>query len=236
MAGSKTPDDLPPSGDGSKGRDDLQPPGEGSATGRGTRLDRPSLRKSRAIEGESFLEGKLLIALPGMADPRFEKSVIFMCAHSNEGAMGIMINRPVEGLKFRELMDRLDLEVVPGARDMPVLYGGPVETGRGFVLHSGDYESADSTLPVAEDISLTATVEILRAMGGGKGPKKALFALGYAGWGPGQIEDEIRANGWIHCDTDSALLFDAALGAKWANALKKLGIDASGLSTNVGQA
>ena len=191
---------------------------------------------SRTIEGENFLEGKLLIALPGMADPRFEKSVIFMCAHSLDGAMGIMINRAVEGLRFHELMDKLELEITPGTRDVPVLYGGPVETGRGFVLHSGDYESEESTLPVSEDVSLTASVDILRAMGKGNGPKKAIFALGYAGWGPGQIEDEIRANGWIHCDADASLLFDAQLGLKWASALRKLGIDASGLSAHTGQA
>ncbi len=195
-----------------------------------------SSHNSRTIEGENFLEGKLLIALPGMSDPRFEKSVIFMCAHSVEGAMGIMINRPIEGLRFHELMTKLELEVVPGSPDTPVLFGGPVETGRGFVLHSGDYESADATLPVSEDISLTATIDILRAIGQGKGPSKALFALGYAGWGPGQIEDEIRANGWIHCDTDTALLFDAELDSKWASALRKLGIDASGLSFHTGQA
>src|SRR5208282_1309729 len=122
---------------------------------------------------------KLLIALPGMSDPRFEKSVIFMCAHSTDGAMGIMINRAVEGLGFRELMAKLELQIVPQTPDMPVLFGGPVETGRGFVLHSSDYESADSTLPVSEEVSLTATIEILRAMGQGKGPGKALFALGY---------------------------------------------------------
>lgn len=195
-----------------------------------------SARNPRAIEGENFLEGKLLIALPGMSDPRFEKSVIFMCAHSVEGAMGIMINRAVEGLRFRELMDKLELEVTGDTPDIPVLFGGPVETGRGFVLHSGDYESADSTLPVSEDISLTATVEILRDMGHGQGPRKALFALGYAGWGPGQIEDEIRSNGWIHCDTDSTLLFDADLNDKWSCALRKLGIDASGLTAHFGQA
>jgi len=195
-----------------------------------------SAKKPRTIEGENFLEGKLLIALPGMSDPRFERSVIFMCAHSLDGAMGIMINRAVDGLRFRELMDKLELQVSPGARDMPILYGGPVETGRGFVLHSGDYESADSTLPVSEDISLTATVEILRALGEGKGPRNALFALGYAGWGPGQIEDEIRANGWIHCDTDSGILFDSHLSLKWSSALRKLGIDASGLTAHAGQA
>src|SRR5579863_3097033 len=192
--------------------------------------------KPRAIEGENFLEGKLLIALPGMSDPRFEKSVIFMCAHSMEGAMGIMINRAVEGLRFRELMAKLELDFSAEATDMDVLFGGPVETGRGFVLHTGDFESSDATLPVNDEVSLTATVEILRAMGQGKGPRHAIFALGYAGWGPGQIEDEIRANGWIHCDADTALLFDAALDSKWTRALRKLGIDALGLTAHVGQA
>lgn len=190
----------------------------------------------RAVEGENFLEGKLLIALPGMPDPRFEKSVIYMCAHSVEGAMGIMINRAVEGVQFRELMEKLELDVATEMNDVPVLYGGPVETGRGFVLHSGDYESADSTLPVSDDVSLTATIDILRALGQGKGPKKALFALGYAGWGPGQIEDEIRANGWLHCDSDAKLLFEAQLGSRWKEALRKLGIDASGLTAHAGQA
>jgi putative transcriptional regulator len=192
--------------------------------------------RPRAAGSENFLEGKLLIALPGMPDPRFEKSVIYVCAHSFDGAMGIMINRAVEGVRFRELMEKLELEMTAVANDVPVLYGGPVETGRGFVLHSSDYESTDSTMPVAEDVSLTATVEILRAMGQGKGPRKALFALGYAGWGPGQIEDEIRANGWLHCDSDAALLFDTVLGSRWSQALRKLGIDASGLSAHTGQA
>jgi putative transcriptional regulator len=227
MASSKTPTPF---------EGEIPAPPSGELPGKDKNVRMAGTAKPRTIEGENFLEGKLLIALPGMADPRFEKSVIFMCAHSLDGAMGIMINRAVEGLRFRELMDRLQLDTAPEARDMPVLYGGPVETGRGFVLHSGDYESADSTLPVSEDISLTATVEILRAMGEGKGPRKALFALGYAGWGPGQIEDEIRANGWIHCDTDSGLLFDVDLGAKWSNALRKLGIEVSGLSAHTGQA
>ena len=168
MASSKTPTPF-------EGEIPAPPSGEPPGKDKNVRMA-GTTKPPRTIEGENFLEGKLLIALPGMADPRFEKSVIFMCAHSLDGAMGIMINRAVEGLRFRELMDRLQLETAPHARDMPVLYGGPVETGRGFVLHSGDYESADSTLPVSEDISLTATVEILRAMGEGKGPRKALFA------------------------------------------------------------
>jgi putative transcriptional regulator len=193
-------------------------------------------RNSRAIEGESFLEGKLLIALPGMSDPRFEKSVIFMCAHSVDGAMGIIVNKAVAGLSFQDLLRKLELQVTPRTPNFPVLYGGPVETGRGFVLHSGDYESADATLPVSEDVSLTATLDILQAMGEGRGPRNAIFALGYAGWSPGQIENEIRSNGWIHCDSDSGLLFDSNLEGKWATALGKLGIDISGLSAHAGHA
>jgi putative transcriptional regulator len=190
----------------------------------------------RTESGENFLEGKLLIAMPGMADPHFEKSVIFMCAHSAEGAMGIMINKPVAGLSFHDLMRKLELQVTPDTPNFPILYGGPVETGRGFVLHSGEYESSDATLPVSEDVSLTATLDILRAMADGRGPQQAIFALGYAGWTAGQIEDEIRRNGWIHCDSDPEILFDAELEAKWATALRKLGIEASGLSAHAGHA
>jgi putative transcriptional regulator len=188
------------------------------------------------IEGPNFLEGKLLIALPSMSDPRFERTVIFMCAHSLEGAMGLIINKPVEGLGFHDLLNRLSLRIAANTPDFPVLYGGPVETGRGFVLHSGDYESTDSTMPVSGDVSLTGTLDILRAMAEGRGPHKAIFALGYAGWGAGQIENEIRLNGWIHCDADNAILFDADISAKWATALRKLGIDMSGLSVHAGRA
>jgi putative transcriptional regulator len=191
----------------------------------------------RRVEGKSFLEGKLLIAMPGMTDPRFEKTVIFMCAHSlDTGAMGLIVNRPVEGLSFHELVRKLDIKITANTPDFPVLYGGPVEPGRGFVLHSADFESAQSTLPISEDISLTATLDILRAMAEGRGPMKALFALGYAGWGAGQIENEIRANGWIHCSADDAIIFDSDYCGKWNAALRKLGIDASGLSANAGRA
>ncbi len=186
--------------------------------------------------GESFLEGKLLIALPGMPDPRFERSVIFICTHSEEGAMGLIINKAVEGLSFREMMGRLKINVTESTPDTPILFGGPVQTGRGFVLHSGEFESKDSTMPVTEDISLTATLDILRAIADGKGPEKSLFALGYAGWDGGQIEDEIRANGWVHCEADNAIIFDESLDDKWSRALKKLGIDMSGLSAHAGRA
>ncbi len=189
------------------------------------------------IQGESFLEGKLLIALPGMGDERFEKSVIFMCAHSlDSGAMGLCINRPIDGLNFRELASRLELMTTPATPDFPILLGGPMDTGRGFVLHSSDYESNDSTLPITETISLTATLDILRALAAGEGPRQALFALGYAGWREGQIEDEIRANAWIHCDADDTLLFETPHAEIWSAALATLGIDMSGLSALNGRA
>jgi putative transcriptional regulator len=188
------------------------------------------------IEGTSFLEGKLLIALPGMSDPRFAKTVIFMCAHSADGAMGIVINQPIEGLGFREMARKLELAVTADTPDFPVLCGGPVETGRGFVLHSGDYSSDQSTLIVSNDASLTATLDILRAMVDGSGPRHSIFALGYSSWGAGQIENEIRMNGWLHCDADEKILFDTAIDGKWNAALRKLGIDSSGLSAHAGRA
>jgi putative transcriptional regulator len=190
----------------------------------------------RIEEGESFLEGKLLIALPGMLDERFAQTVIYMCAHSAKGAMGIVINKPIPGLSFTELIKQLEIPAGAVAEDLPVLYGGPVETGRGFVLHSDDYESAESTLPVSEDISLTATLDILRAMAEGRGPKRALFALGYAGWGPGQVETEFQSNGWLHCKADTALVFGVEPEVKWRTALARLGIDPLGLSANAGRA
>jgi putative transcriptional regulator len=193
-------------------------------------------KDERTIEDTSFLEGKLLIALPGMSDPRFAKSVIFMCAHSADGAMGIVINRPIEGLGFREMARRLELDVTAITPDFPVLSGGPVETGRGFVLHSGDYKNDQSTLVISDNASLTATLDILRAMVEGHGPQYAMFALGYSGWGAGQIENEIRMNGWLHCDADQAILFDATIDDKWNAALRKLGIDSSGLSAHAGRA
>lgn len=195
-----------------------------------------SLMASQATDDAKFLEGKLLIAMPGMGDPRFEKSVVFMLAHSGEGAMGIIVNKPIVGLGFFELLKQLEISVTTHGPDSPILYGGPMQTGRGFVLHSSDYKGHDSTLAFREGISMTATIDILRAIGEGRGPKKALFALGYAGWGPGQIEGEIRANAWIHCDSDQALLFETEPDSKWTQALAKLGIDMSGLSAHAGRA
>lgn len=195
-----------------------------------------SARDHRVDQGESFLEGKLLIALPGMGDERFAQTVIYMCAHSAKGAMGIVINKPIPGLTFAEVMKQLQIETRPLAAELPILYGGPVETGRGFVLHSGDYESSDSTLPVSQDISLTATLDILRAIAEGRGPKNVLFALGYAGWAPGQIESEFQTNGWLHCESDLSLVFGVSPEAKWRTALQRLGIGPSGLVSDTGRA
>jgi putative transcriptional regulator len=195
-----------------------------------------STRDPKIDQGESFLEGKLLIALPGMTDERFAQTVIYMCAHSAKGAMGIVINKPIPGLSFAEVLKQLQIETKPLIGQFPILYGGPVETGRGFVLHSGDYEGSDSTLPVSEDISLTATLDILRALAEGRGPKQALFALGYAGWAPGQVETEFQRNGWLHCQADPSLVFGVDPEAKWRTALQRLGIGPSGLVADAGRA
>ena len=195
-----------------------------------------SSRDPRVEQGESFLDGKLLIAMPGMPDERFAKTVIYICAHSSKGAMGIVINKPIPGLSFTELMKQLQIETKPSIEEFPILYGGPVETGRGFVLHSGDYEGSDSTLPVSEEISLTATLDILRAIADGRGPKQALFALGYAGWAPGQVESEFQGNGWLHCEADSSIVFGTDADEKWAKALERLGVGPSGLVANTGRA
>ena len=195
-----------------------------------------SSHNRRVDQNESFLEGKLLIALPGMEDERFAQTVIYMCAHSSKGAMGIVINKPIPGLSFSELMKQLEIETTTLTSEYPILYGGPVETGRGFVLHSGEYDSSESTLPVSEDISLTATLDILRAIAEGRGPQQALFALGYAGWAPGQIETEFQRNGWLHCEADTSLVFGVHPDAKWRAALQRMGIGPSGLTANTGRA
>jgi putative transcriptional regulator len=193
-------------------------------------------KSQKPESGESFLEGKLLIAMPGMPDPRFEKSVIFMCAHSAKGAMGLIINKPIDGLSFRELMTRFSIDVTADRANTPILFGGPVHLGRGFVLHSADYGSNEATLAITSEISLTATTDILEAISHGCGPSKSMLALGYAGWGIGQIESEILANGWIHCDADPGLVFDTDHDLKWQKAIARLGADISGLSADAGRA
>lgn len=191
----------------------------------------------QTVGGEHFLEGKFLIALPSMSDPRFERAVIYICAHSSEtGTMGLIINKPIDELNFHELMQKLGIPICSNDTNIPVLYGGPVETGRGFVLHGSDYQTDNSTVSVTPGISLTATVDILTALAAGDGPTQAIFALGYAGWDAGQVEDEIRQNGWLHCDADVETLFHIPHQAKWEMSLKKMGIKISGLSAHTGRA
>jgi putative transcriptional regulator len=188
-----------------------------------------------------YLDGQLLIAMPYMSDKRFARSVIYMCAHSAQGAMGLIVNQRAPHISFAELLGQLSIDGEEDSQrldlaDVDVHVGGPVETGRGFVLHSSDYFAADSTLPIDADVSLTATVDILRAIASGKGPSRAMLALGYAGWRPGQLEDEIQANGWLNCPSDLDLLFDRNIDQKYERALSKLGIDPSHLVSEAGHA
>ncbi|KPP86702.1 MAG: putative transcriptional regulator [Rhodobacteraceae bacterium HLUCCO07] len=182
------------------------------------------------------LTGTLLIAMPGMGDPRFDKSVVFVCAHSDEGAMGLIVNKPTDDLRLSALVEQLELGDGGCARDLPVYFGGPVEHGRGFVLHSGDYTSPISTLRVNDDFALTATLDILEELAAGRGPMRAIMALGYAGWGPGQLESEILANGWLTAEAGADLVFDTADARKWSAALRTLGVDPLSLSAAAGRA
>src|SRR4029079_1094878 len=191
----------------------------------------------------SFLDGQMLIAMPGMSDPRFDRSVIFMCAHSDNGAMGIIVNKRAPMISFNELLERLDImpqesriKLPDDVQSMLVQFGGPVEPGRGSVLRTSDYFSADTSLPIDERVALTATLDILRAIAGGQGPRRSLLALGYAGWAPGQLEDEIQRNGWLSCAADEELLFGSDLDNKYQNALHKIGVDPAMLSSEAGHA
>jgi putative transcriptional regulator len=181
------------------------------------------------------LAGHLLIAMPQMEDHRFVRSVVFLCAHNAEGAMGLVLNKLVGSLTLPELLEKLSIPAT-GMQGMPrVHFGGPVEAARGFVLHSADYKEAGS-LEVGENLALTATLDILRAIGRGEGPNKSLLALGYAGWGPGQLDGELQQNGWLHVASDDDILFDDDLDGKWTRALGKLGVDLSMLSSDAGHA
>ncbi len=192
--------------------------------------------KRPALQDIMNLTGKLLIAMPGMGDARFEQSVIFMCAYSEEGAMGLVINKPTDELRLKNLLEQLSISATPDARDLPVHFGGPVEHGRGFVLHDSAYHSSLSSLDVSPDFVMTATLDILEDIANGQGPEQALIALGYAGWGPGQLEGEIVQNGWLICDADADLVFGATDTAKWEEALARLGVSALTLSTDAGHA
>lgn len=190
--------------------------------------------KSKSTTSDASLTGRFLIAMPQMGDPRFARSVVFLCAHGDEGAMGLIVNKEAEGVGFDDLLDQLGIE---GAtiNALTIHNGGPVETGRGFVLHSRDYFD-EGSVGVTDDVALTATIEVLRAIAQGGGPRKRLLALGYAGWGEGQLESEIQANGWLIADADEHILFDEDLDRKWDKALAKLGVDPAALSGAAGRA
>ena len=183
------------------------------------------------------LSGKLLIAMPGMGDPRFEHSVIFMCAHSDEGAMGLIVNKPAPELTLGQLLKQLDIPMPDDpARAIRVHFGGPVEHVRGFVLHSADYSGHGTTLRVDDRFGMTATLDILQAIARGQGPQSSILALGYAGWGPGQLEAEILGNGWLTCDASPDLVFAPRDDTKWSRALGTLGVDPILLSSKAGRA
>lgn len=190
-----------------------------------------------------YLDGQLLIAMPGLDGTRFGRTVIYMCVHSEDGAMGIVLNQVADNISFPDLLGQLhviDAETLaalpPYVARMHVFRGGPVETGRGFVLHSGDFFLQNATLPIDDDICLTATLEILKAIADERGPENALLALGYAGWAPGQLESEIQSNGWLTCQSTTDLVFDPDIGGKYDRALALMGIDIAMLSSEAGHA
>src|ERR1700684_4082150 len=199
--------------------------------------------KSDKSRRRGYLDGQMLIAMPAMGDERFSRSLIYICAHSSGGALGIIVNHPAANLAFSDLLVKLnvipaaDVIQLPGrAGVVKVMRGGPVETERGFVLHSADFFIDNSTLPIDDGICLTATLDILKAIARGDGPVSAILALGYAGWAPGQLESEIQGNGWLHCAADAELIFGTDIGGKYDKALKKIGIDLGMLSSEAGHA
>src|ERR1700736_6376316 len=200
-------------------------------------------RGNAAKRGRGYLDGQMLIAMPAMLDERFARSLIYVCAHSSEGAMGIVVNHPAPNINFSDLLVKLDVIPAADVIQLPsragvvkVMRGGPVETERGFVLHSADFFIENSTLPIDDGICLTATLDILKAIARGNGPQSAVLALGYAGWAPGQLESEIQENGWLHCAADPELIFGPDIDGKYGRALRKIGIDPGKLSSQAGHA
>ena len=184
---------------------------------------------------ETTLTGQVLIAMPTMADSRFAQSVIYLCAHTDEGAMGIVLNRPLAAPTFADLLSQLHVDPAPPARSIQLCQGGPVDHARGFVLHTADW-TGDGSLRVDDKMALTASLDILKAIAAGGGPKQGVLALGYAGWGPGQLDAEIQQNAWLSAPADLSLVFDDDHGTKWRRALAILHIDPLLLSPAAGRA
>ena len=190
---------------------------------------------STLINPSGYLAGQMLIAMPQMRDARFSRTVVYLCAHTKEGAMGLVINRMFNGLSFPDLLEQLNIEPTPLCDPIKIHFGGPVEAGRGFVLHSTDYVQ-ETTLVVNDEVGLTATIDVLKAIANGEGPHRSLLALGYAGWGAGQLDNEIRDNAWLSVASDEDLLFGTDLDHKWERAIAKIGVDFSMLSGEAGHA
>lgn len=182
-----------------------------------------------------YMTGQLLVAMPQMQDPRFERSVIYVCAHTSDGAMGLVVNKLMDSLTFDDMLSQLDIEPPEPSDDIRVHFGGPVESGRGFVLHSAEYVQ-DGTLVIDDSVALTATIDILKSIADGDGPKHSLLALGYAGWSAGQLDDEIHANGWLSVPADDLLVFGDNLDTRWEAAMGKLGVSVNMLSGEAGRA
>ena len=202
-------------------------------------------RQRKARMTDAYLDAQFLIAMPTIGDPRFERTLIYMCAHTDEGAMGIVVNKPIEDMMLGDLLHRLGLLPPEETNSIhlpqelyrqPVFTGGPVEPGRGFVLHSMDYHLEDGTLDVDGRVGLTASLDILHDLVRGRGPRQLLLALGYAGWAPGQLEAELMQNAWLTCPADTEILFDLAPEERYAAALRKIGIDPGSLSAATGHA
>lgn len=190
---------------------------------------------STLINPSGYLAGQMLIAMPQMRDARFSRAVVYVCAHTAEGAMGLVINRMFNGLTFPDLLEQLNIEPTPRCEPIKIHFGGPVEAGRGFVLHSTDYVQ-ETTLVVNDEVGLTATIDVLKAIAQGEGPARSLLALGYAGWSAGQLDNEIRDNAWLSVEPDDELLFGTDLDTKWERAIAKIGVDFSMLSGEAGHA
>jgi len=189
----------------------------------------------KSVSHQGFMTGQLLVAMPQMRDARFTRSVIYICAHTGDGAMGLVVNRLVGSLTFPDLLQQLNIDARGKGEHIRIRSGGPVETGRGFVLHSTDYVD-DATLRVGDTIGLTATIDILKDIAAGSGPRRSILALGYAGWGPGQLDAELQANAWLTVPADEELLFDDALNDKWERSLHKIGVDSAFLTGDAGHA
>src|SRR5690606_36888124 len=194
--------------------------------------------RKRRVSGPSYLSGQLLVAMPTMSDRRFRRSVIYMCSHSADGAMGLIVNQRSHDVSLGDLVEQLGLGDADTDTflEQSVLNGGPVSTERGFVLHTNDYYAEEATLAIGDGICLTATIEILKAMAAGQGPRRSMLALGYAGWAPGQREAEPGASGWLHCPADRDLIFDTDLELKYVRALSKIGVELSHLHSEAGHA